>query len=786
MATPGTIRATLMLLVLALGAATSVHAQSEAANADDTRQSDAPETVDTIPVGDQDNVVLPPVEVRGQRDDGQPAFDVREASTATGTDTPILETPVSVQVISRAVIKAMGARRLDEIARNVSGVAPSEGSTLISARETTQIRGFSQNTIYYDGFRLAATPGVDVSSVERLEVLKGPASILYGLVEPGGILNIVPRQPDTADRVNVGLDAREFDSRNVSLDSTGGYFGGRVGTTVVASLSSRQSFRDTIFADRAFGLAGATVEFGDGATRMSVSTSAQRDRNPFDEGYAYTLDGEPAAPRTTYLGEPDAQGSRFSSSLSTAKLSHALSPAVTLRTGVLYQDYDHRFEAYRPFGDPGEEPVPIPTLQLLAAADAIPGLGGLIADVGDPVAPDEISRFYDRSGIGFDTLQGKAEAVVRADWLGFAHTVLAGFDVREEISDVREFRGLDIVGGGELFPQKINIVDPQYGDTPPTQVTADGFFDRRQVQTGVYVQNQMATTNRRLHLLYGARFDRVEQTQTSLRAVEQFAALLNPTAPAPEPETSQRTDEALTGRVGVLYTLTDWMAPYASVSTSFIPLSLDVAAAEGEELEPETGIQFEIGTKFNALDDRLIATVAAYRIDKQDVAVRDPNGPPGTVTNGGELRSQGVEIDVTAEPLPGLQGVVGLAWTDTRPIRSDVIPPGASFRNVPEYSGGLTISYAHPRGRLAGLGGTVSAYAASERAGSVDNGFFLDGYAVVDVALSWTPRVADVPLGLRLGVFNVFDTGYDKAANALSSVVPGEPRTIGLRLEMGQ
>lgn len=754
-----------LLCALALGPSHAQEASRERSTAEDAPQRTA----------DQ----LSPVEVIGVDEDPFGAvvgYRAQRSATATRTDAPLERTPVSIQVLSDDLLRDTDTQDIATATRYVSGVAPSEGVTLISARESLVVRGFLQSDVYFDGFRLSAAPTFDLAGVERLEVLKGPASILYGQVEPGGILNIVTKRPLETFGGQVKGEQGRFDSDRVTVDVHGSPDISGLSGRLVGAREMDESFRDFVFVERDFAMPTAAVKLGD-RTELAVTYMRQDERRPFDEGVAFSVDGKPIADISTYLGEPATRGSDFDSDLATVRLEFAASEQVNIRIGMLDQRFLHDFEAFRPFLEPGQEPLPIPVLNQLAALNAIPGLGDLLAEVTDPVGPTEMSRFYDRTSIRFDARQYRADIEWDTAFLGLRHEFLLGVDHRDEDGFVDEFRGLDLIGPDGLFPQKIDIVNPEYGDAVPTQLTADGFSDTRQRFTGTFLQNRLRTPDEHLNILLGLRYDRVDADERTLRAVDQLTAIANPTEPPPEPSDRSVDDDAFTYRAAALYEWTGWLSPFASFSTSFRPASVALQSQADEELDPETGVQYEIGGKFRFFDDRLGATLAVYQIDKENVAIIDRSVAGGRVTNGGEFRSRGVEIDLSGSPLRGLDLLFNYGFTDSEAIRSDVTPEGGSVRGVPRHAGGLVMTYRLLDGMLRGLGGTVSYFASDERQGDNRNSFVLPSYTVTDAALFWGWRYGGTVITPRVGVANLFDEEYYVAGNSLASVVPGAPRT---------
>jgi len=187
----------------------------------------------------------------------------------------------------------------------------------------------------------------------------------------------------------------------------------------------------------------------------------------------------------------------------------------------------------------------------------------------------------------------------------------------------------------------------------------------------------------------------------------------------------------------------------------------------------------EAGTKSSFFAERLTSTVSLYDIRKDNVPVTDENNP-GFSVNGGELRSQGFEVDVAGELGAGFQIVANYAYTDTEVLRSTSLPVGSRFSNVPLHSGSVWLSY-DLRGdsRWQGLRFAGGLSGASARLGNSAGTFELDGYLTADAAVSYQRELAGGRrLLVRLNVLNLLDEEYYESASGTASVFPGRPRSF--------
>ncbi len=267
---------------------------------------------------------------------GQRGYRVPNASTATRTDTPIRDIPASIQVIPNQVIRDQGATSIRETVRNASGVT---FATSFGGRsENFIVRGFSANN-FLNGFRdsfYSSRTQEDLANIERIEVLKGSASILFGQVEPSGIINRVTKKPLFEPFYELNFTAGSYDFYRPSLD-----FGGPL--TDDKSLAYRLniayedagSFRDRVQTERFIFAPSFTYRLSD-KTTLNLEVSYLRDARPVDRGLVVLSDNRvPNIPIGRYLGDPIKQ-EKFTQTLATISLEHEFNPNLSLRSLFRY------------------------------------------------------------------------------------------------------------------------------------------------------------------------------------------------------------------------------------------------------------------------------------------------------------------------------------------------------------------------------------------------------------------------------------------------------------------
>jgi len=650
----------------------------------------------------------------------------RISSTATRTDTPILETPLSVQVLSREILEDQTPRRLRDLYRNVSGVQSDFTGGNVSAKESPIIRGFVDGSVYRNGFRTGPLAPVDFANIERIEVLKGPSSVLFGLAEPGGLLNIVTKQPMKEKFAIVEQEFGSFERFRTTIDANAmlneeGNLQGRINFAYLDD----NTFRNHNGIDRVFVAPSLKWQISS-ETEFFIDFSYSYQELPFDHGLAFSAEGEPVSDISTFLGEPDFR-SEQQEIFASYTLTHRISPNIELRNFTSFQYNKEELNSFRHFGSTNPD--------------------------------NTVNRTVDRSVPKGTVINTVADIGYKFDLGGTRHHVLVGVDGRLE----PEF-GNQQDGPRARGPFPIDIVDPQFGQFGAIDFNDFSDFDAETKWLGIYVQDQISLLDERLHLLAGARFDAVDQHVKFVAPAFNFDF------------TGERKDESFSWRFGALYEVTDWLSPYVNVSRSFNPVSPFTIG----DLDPTEGFQIEGGVKVSLFGEALIATLAGYGITKDNVPVSDPINP-GFSFNGGELKSRGFEIDVTGEILPGWQVIANYALTDTEVVESDFLPIGSRFNNVPKHSGGLWTSYNfQAESPLRGLGLGAGLNGESDKLGNNAGTFELDSYVIADAAI-WYEAQLDMggrplPVKFQLNVQNVFDKTFFESSSGTASVFPGAPR----------
>lgn len=665
------------------------------------------------------------------------AYHLPNASTATKTDTPIMETPASVRVVPQAVLRDQQVVRIEKALENVSGVitAPvNQGNS-----DGFFIRGFFTDTIYRDGFMMPSELGGgtskrDTANLERIEVLKGPGSILYGRSEPGGIINLVTKQPLDTPYYSLQQQIGSFDFYRTTLDATGPVTQDKsVIYRVNLAYENSHSFRDFVRNDRFF-IAPVVRWNIDNHTQATLEFEYQHFNDPNDPGIP-PLGGRPAPiPRSRYVGESNSNRSEGDRYLFGFNWSRELNENWTFRNrfiGELWRFGENNSLFFGPANPDG-------TLDRFFNV----GLSGGRSD-----------RYYMTAN-----LLGKVEA------FGIKHNLLFGFDYFHS-----DHRGqVNCCTPAPAF----NIFAPTYA--PYKFITSDPSLDFKynltQAWHGYYFQDQIELPYN-IFLSAGLRYDDASSMDNTGRS-------------------SGSKDNRVSPRGGVLWRPIPWLSVYGSYTENFGAANNLFRAANQNAAPPQTAQQWEGGVKTELFDGKLLATASYFDLTKQNIGVPDLFDPNVTRTIG-EAESRGLEFDVSGEVLPGWRVIAAYTHLGYAKITKDVGYDGGPgntgkrFYLAPRNFGSLWSTYEFQNPDFAGLKLGAGVVAQDDRFGDPGNIYVLPAYAVFNLLASYSFKVHDAKLTAQINVDNLFDRNYYVGTNSWAFITPGTPRAIrgSLRME---
>jgi iron complex outermembrane receptor protein len=497
-------------------------------------------------------------------------YAVPNASTATRTDTPLRDIPQSIQVVPRQVLEDRQVIRASDALRSVSGVQ--QGNRVGGTSEVFNIRGFQQfGGNLRDGFNFRNNFSIaETANLERIEVLKGPASILYGNLDPGGVINFVTKQPLSEPFYAVGLQVGSFGLVRPTLDLSGPLNPER---TVLYRLNAAYerggNFRNFDTEVERFFISPVVSWKISDRTDLTFELEYSNDKRPYDRGLVAFGTGVADIPFDRVLGEPDDFSER--TNLSTGyRLEHRFNDDWKIRNRFRYSSSDQISSSLEP-------------LRLNESTGQL----GREFSVGEYTL-----RNYE---LQTDLVGNFATGSIQ-------HTLLFGVDLS----------WLNNKGENpfETAPS-INIFNPVYGIVRPSRDELSELFSfETQTNTlGFFLQDQI-TLAENLKILVGGRFDTIDQSSLS----------------------SGRQDQAFSPRVGIVYQPIKPISLYTSFSRSFQPNTR--TRADGSLLEPVRGTQYEVGIRGEFLDGKLTTNLAAYEITRSNLAVTDPNNPRFAIPSG--------------------------------------------------------------------------------------------------------------------------------------------------------
>jgi len=645
-------------------------------------------------------------------------YHATRSASATRTDTSIHETPQSISVVSKDVVEDIGATRLQDALDYAGGVgrANNFGGQGLT---TFTVRGFTTGEFYRNGFPInRGYPNMpDANTIERLEVLRGPATMLYGRGDPGGTFNVVSKQPLAERTVTLGSQLNDQGMKRGTLDASGPLDeDGRLAYRLNVVGEGGDTFRDHVETER-YGVTPVITWQATDDTKVIFEGDFMRNNHPLDRGLTRFANQKGTASRDTFWGDKDFGKLHNDNSVVQLRFEHLLNDNWTLGGGFQYLDG---------------------TLQ----GNGIEA-NSLAAD------GHTLNRNFNYRKLEWTDKDTQLNLTGHFSTGGFDHTLLTGI----------EFEDYDYksIIQRSSAPYTSDIFNPVYGKPRPA-LTSTPTHDTENLKTySAFLQDQVSLTER-LKVLAGARFERFEhEYQSYVSGVKPWNA----------------SDNAVTPRVGVIYDLTDTVAVYADAARSFKPNS--GASLQGSGFDPEKGKSYEMGIKWEGFDRQLSVDAAIYQIDKKNVLTTDPVDPNYKVA-AGQVRSRGFDLNVAGNLTPEWRVIGGYAYVDAKVTKDNTIRVGSHLANIPRNSFSLLNVYEFQDGALKGLGLGAGAKYVDERVGQTSNtAFAMDAYTVVDL-LSYYK--VNEKVRLNLDVKNLFNRDFEEGAFGNFYAYPGAPRTV--------
>lgn len=645
------------------------------------------------------------------------------ATGATKTDALLMDLPQSVRVLTGDLLRDAGVTTLAGALDLASGIA--KQSPLGGLWDSYAMRGFTGDPNFgsdymvngfsssrgYNGMR-------DAGNTQAVEVLKGPASALYGRGEPGGTVNITTKKPKFAPEYSAEASLGSFQTRRAAVDLTGPLTSS-LAYRLNAAHEEGHSFRDTVKVERSLFSPSFLWMLGEHTT-VSYEIEAVRQRAPFDRGVVAVNGKLGAVPVSRFLGEPGDGPMTVKSLGQQLFLHHALSDDWTVQAGASYRDSE---------------------------------LTGYSTEANKLLADGRtLNRQRRHRDFSATDVSARVELLGKFRTGALAHEVLAGVDAYHFDDHRVQLRR----NPSAANPYAIDIHAPVYGGkADPLTLSIDTQEGQR--ARGLYAQDQV-DLGAHWKALVGVRHDTYTQDVTNKRLNVSNRQSLSATSP----------------RAGLVYQPSKAWSLYANAAKGFRPNS--GISIDNQAFPAERSRSYELGAKLET--GKLTGTVAIYDIRKSNVLTTNPANTDFAIA-AGEVGSRGLELDVSGEVARGLRVSGAYAYTDATVTRGDnTIVTGSRFANVPRHGANVLATQQFALGAgTASVGGGVQYV--GERLGdvAVSSKFTLPAYTTARLLASYSPNAR---LRLALTLENLFNRSYYASSYSPLWVAPGAERTLTL------
>ncbi|MGC4026755.1 MAG: TonB-dependent siderophore receptor [Mesorhizobium sp.] len=686
------------------------------------------------------------VETAAEKGDGPvKGYVAKQSKAGTKTDTPIARTSQSVSVVSSEQMEDQQVESVAEALRYTPGVF-TEYRGASNLRDEVFVRGFYYVPRYLDGLFLGGDLSyaqVNPYLLERVELLSGPSSVLYGQANPGGIINMVSKKPTDQPLHEIGITVGDAPYFSTFFDFSDKVKGSETLSYRVAGIGLGGDLQEEFAKQKAFAIAPSITWTPSVDTTLTVLGGVQHEpdagfRNFLDAaGTVFPIEGYGYVPRDFFVSDPDFEKFTRDQAWIGYEFEHRFNDAFTVRQNARFHHIDMEHHTLV-WGWTSPDPVTGANTIVHRAAR-----GGT----------DRWNQFTIDNQVKANFSTGPAE-----------HTLLAGLDYR--------YRARDYVWGDFGSVPTISLTDPVYGGFDYSALAISPFDDQNLVakQTGLYLQDQVELGG--LNLSAGLRYD-----WSSTDIDDHLAGT-----------TQSYDDSALTWRLGALYAFNNGIAPYASYSTSFEP-ALQTPPAGEDPFSPMRAEQYEVGVKYAPEGSNMLFTAAYYDLRQNDVVMGawDPVNFVTVYSQIGEIRSRGFEFSAHSEINDNLKLIAAYSYTDSK-IEETVEPTelGKTPARVPEHQASLWSIYSFNTGSLEGLslGGGVRYIGKSY--GDNANSFTVPSATLFDASISYDFGVKNPEwsgLKLQINAKNIADKRYVASCASAYACFYGEGRSITATLK---
>lgn len=658
-------------------------------------------------------------------------YVARRSATASKTDTPLIETPQSISVVTREQIEAQQPKTVTQALRYTPGIT-TEIAGPQSIADQFIVRGFQQGTgrMLRDGTKTFMSDylGWDAPEpygLERIEVLRGASSVLYGAADPGGQVNLVSKRPSQTPIRQIQLQGGSFDYRHLAFDLSEALDDQGVWSYRLTGLvRDSDAQTDRIDNQRTY-IAPALSWRPSDDTELTFLAEHQKQKGNFTNGVpanGSVLDNPNGdIDRDFYIGDDSFDESINEKTSAGYLFEHRFDEVWSVRQNLRFSHYRHHSQeiAFNGWTDDSQRTA---------------------------------SRYAElRQGDGnLFTVDNQVQAQFATGPVN--HTLLAGVDYSRFTYEQQQGYGM---------ATNIDVFAPSYAGNPIVMLLPASTYEQTVKQTGAYLQDQFKFDDRWVFVV-GGRYDWVKNDNDAFWASEPV-----------------QRDERFSGRAGLVYLFDNGLAPYASYSESFLPAVGKTVS--NQVFDPEEGKQYEIGLKYEPPGSSSLYTIALFDLTKENVSTPDLDNPGNSIQEG-EIRSRGVELEGKANLAQGLNLLSSYTWNDVEVSQSNEagIEGNRPFR-VPEHMASLWLDYSLQGGALAGLGFGGGVRYVGSTYGDRQNSFKVPSYTVVDALVRYDLRYLDSALdglNLSLNASNLFDKEYVAACYSTDGCQFGQQRTL--------
>ncbi|EPF79679.1 TonB-dependent receptor [Acinetobacter gyllenbergii] len=657
------------------------------------------------------------------------------ASTLRGNQNN-LESPQTVNVVSKQYVKDYMPANLDNALTQVSGIT--QGNTLGGTQDTVMKRGFGDNrdgSITVNGMPIVQGRTMN-AAVEQVEVLKGPASLLYGIMDPGGVVNVITKKPETTQKTEFSVYGSSFaagkNGLGASLDTTGSISDSNFAYRFIADHSDADYWRN--FGNLKQTLIAPSLAWDNGQTKVNLSYQYRDFDMPFDRSTIFDPKTKQALPISKYQRLDEA----FNQMKGEAHLAQLLVDHQLNDNWSAHLGYSYNYETY------DANQLRVTKLN---------------------TANHTVTRRTDAT-LNAESIDSNAQAYLNGsvNLLGLKHDIQIGSDI-----EYRKYFRPDMVRGDS---STLDYLNPKFGTVEASQniVASDSDQTDKLHTYGFYLQDAIHLNEKWIAVL-GGRYLNYQQTAGRGR---------------PFKENTNSNDDAWLPHVGLVYQWNDQLSLYGSYTESLKPSSsiapLGGNAVIDADVKPEQAKSYEVGAKYE-FNDRIKANFALYDIKKRNVLakVTNPSSNEVELHTTGAVRSKGAELDLTGRLTDQLDATLTYAYTDAKVTEDELGLQGNRLNNVARDTASLALAYNygelyHGKLRL-GLSGNY----VGKRAGDSENSFDLPEYALANAFVSYDTSIAKQAVNFQFNLNNIFDKTYYTASVNNLAVSQGDSRQAVLR-----